>query len=92
MIDFQNFSEEEVFQVIKLYLIEAKSQRFIQKNVLNIEAPNRGGGYVAMQILHRYGIHGDKKGVLSKNSFEDEYSKAEGPYKLALEIIKENLN
>lgn len=90
MIDIRNFSDEKVFQVIKSYLIEAKSHRYIQEKVLGIDAPARGGGFVAMQILHHYGICGDKKGILKRSSLESEYSEAEGSYKLALKILKEN--
>ena len=91
MVDIHNFSDEKVLQVIKSYLVEAESHRFIQEKILGIDAPARGGGFVAMQILHHYGIRGDKKGILMRSSLEDEYSEAEGSYKLALKILKENL-
>lgn len=91
MISISDLSEEKQFQVIKSYLVDAKSHRCIQEEVLNIDAPVRGGGFVAMQILHHFGIHGNKKGILMKKSLEDEYSEAEGSYKLALNILKENL-
>ncbi|MFP3356290.1 hypothetical protein R0K17_02920 [Planococcus sp. SIMBA_143] len=86
-----NLSEEKIFQVLKSYLIEAKSHRSIQEEILNMDAPARGGGFVAMQILHHYGIRGDRKGILLRNSLEEEYAKAEGDYKAALEILKHHL-
>lgn len=42
-----------------------------------------------MQILHHYTIHGNKKGILIHNSFEEEFLKAEGMYKQALKILKD---
>lgn len=91
MVNVQRFSEEKIYQVIKAYLVEVKSHRYIQENILDIEAPIRGGGFVAMQILHHYGIHGNKKGILMRNSLKEEYSGAENQYKLALEIMKKSL-
>jgi uncharacterized protein (DUF488 family) len=75
-------------EVIKAYLTESKSHRKIQEDILKIEAPKRGGGFVAMEILHYYGITGKKKGVLITSKFEDEYAGATGSYKQALELIK----
>jgi putative restriction endonuclease len=87
-IDIQKVSFSVKAKVIKAYLIEAKSLRQIQQDILGIEAPARGGGYVTMQILHHYMITGNKKGVLLSNSFEEEYSRASGPYKEALSIMR----
>ena len=74
-------------KVIHAYLIEAKSHRRIQEEILKIDAPARGGGFVTMQILHHYEIHGNKKGILIHNSFEEEFLKAEGMYRKSLEIL-----
>ena len=78
-------------KVIHAYLVEAKSYLRIQKEILKIDAPARGGGFVAMQILHHYTIHGNKKGILIHNSLEYEFSKAKGSYKLALELLKHSI-
>lgn len=75
-------------KVIYAYLVTAKSHRKIQEEILKIDAPARGGGFITMQILHHYKILGNKKGILIHNSFEDEFLKAEGMYKQALEILK----
>lgn len=56
-------------RVIKAYLIEAKSHRRMREEILNIDAPARGGGFITMQILHYYAIFGDKKGALIQNLF-----------------------
>ena len=82
------FKEEIKAKVIRAYLVDEKSHRKIQEEILNLEAPARGGGFVAMQILHHYGIDGSKKGILVNNSFEDEYEKAIGSYKQGLDLLK----
>jgi len=87
-IILDKFPLEVQAKVIRAYLIEAKSHRRIQEEILKIDAPARGGGFVTMQILHHYGIRGNKKGILVQNSFEEELLKAEGMYKQALEILK----
>jgi hypothetical protein len=75
-------------QVIRAYLIDSLSHRKIQEEILKVEAPVRGGGFIAMEILHYYGISGNKKGVLKTNSYREEISVASGKYKEALEIIQ----
>lgn len=61
MIQMGNISEkfDEVihYKVIKAYLKEGKSHRGIQQDILDIPAPTRGGGFIAMQILHYYNNH-----------------------------------
>jgi putative restriction endonuclease len=53
------------FKVIEAYLIHGWSHRKIQSEILEIEAPERGGGFEAMQILHRFGITGEFKNILA---------------------------
>lgn len=57
--------------VIRAYLVEGCSHRDIQKNILGIPAPSRGGGFVAMNILHKYGIYGEHKAKLKDVSEEE---------------------
>ena len=75
-------------KVIYAYLKNSLSHRKIQSEVLGEDAPARGGGFLAMQILHDYEIEGDKKGVLKKTPFHVEYEKAEGKYLEALNLLK----
>lgn len=82
------YSEAIDVQVIKAYLMDSKSHRRIQEEILQMDAPARGGGFEAMKILHAYGIKGDKKGILAKSSIDDEYSKAIGSYRTALMLMK----
>jgi putative restriction endonuclease len=56
---------EEEFCVLKAYLCKAKSQRWIQENIMGLDAPVRGGGYVAMKVLHKYGARKEHKGLLA---------------------------
>jgi hypothetical protein len=84
--DLYNIPKE--VRVIYAYLKNSLSHRKIQSEVLGEDAPARGGGFLAMQILHDYEIEGDKKGVLNKTPFHVEYEKAEGKYLEALNLLK----
>lgn len=77
-------------EVIYNYLKNSLSHRKIQSEVLGEEAPARGGGFLAMEILHGYEIQGDKKGILKKIPFNTEYKNATGKYLEALDLLKEN--
>ena len=76
-------------KVIYAYLKKSLSHRKIQKEVLGKEAPAKGGGFLAMEILHGYEIEGDKKGILNNIEFNVEYNNADGKYLEALELLKE---
>jgi len=82
------YSIPKEVRVIYAYLKNSLSHRKIQSEVLGEDAPDRGGGFLAMQILHDYEIEGDKKGVLNKTPFHVEYEKAEGKYLEALNLLK----
>lgn len=77
-------------EVIYNYLKNSLSHRKIQSEVLGEEAPARGGGFLAMEILHGFEIQGDKKGILKKIPFNTEYKSATGKYLEALDLLKEN--
>ena len=59
---------QEHFDILKAYLCESKSHRWIQKNVMNLEAETRGGGYAAMNVLHGYDVRNEQKGLLADYS------------------------
>lgn len=54
-------------RILIAYLIEGKSHRHIQREILNKPAPVRGGGFEAMKVLHSYDIREDSKGLLKEN-------------------------
>jgi len=74
------FNEYEILEVVKSYLVDGKSYRVIQRDVLGIPASNNGGGYIAMDIIHHFGIRGDKKAVLQRTNIEDEMKNSSGSY------------
>ena len=85
----KSFSEHIKAKVIKAYLVDAHSHRRIQEEILNIPAPSRGGGFVAMTILHDFGIFGKKKGALiPPNTIEEELFSATPAYKSALLLLQ----
>ncbi|MCC9073252.1 HNH endonuclease [Flavobacterium sp. F-65] len=66
-MEIENIDDYTLAKVLYSYLIEEKSHRWIQKEILGLPAPPRGGGFVAMNILHHFEIKGDSKGILKNN-------------------------
>lgn len=69
------YDEYVINNLIIAYLYEGKTQREIQNEILNLPAPVRGGGFVAMDILHHYGITGKKEVYYRKRLFSKKLSK-----------------
>lgn len=65
-----NFDDYIIAKVLVSYLIEEKSHRWIQREILELPAHPNGGGFVTMSILHHFNIKLDKKGLL-KNNFNN---------------------
>lgn len=84
----ERFTEEEQLRVVKAYLVDGLSHRRIQSEILGLPAPNNGGGYVAMDILHYFNIDGDKKGVLANEDINRLIKNSVGNYREALIKIK----
>ena len=61
-------TETEV-AVVRAYLCDGRSHREIQQEVLEMDAPLRGGGFEAMKILHKFGIKGAHKSALRGRQF-----------------------
>lgn len=87
-LNYEKYNEVTHYKVITAYLHDGLSHRRIQEEILNLPAPVRGGGFVAMSILHNYNIDGSKKGILQHNSLSQESLSAKGMYKVALELIQ----
>ena len=86
------FDEDTILKVVISYLVDGMSHRDIQKQILGLPAPARGGGFIAMDILHYFDIDGNKKGVLKQRKLEDELELSQGEYKKILQKIKEYFN
>lgn len=64
---------DEELDIAEVYLCNRNwSHRRIQEEILGLPAPVRGGGFDAMDILHRYGIYGRHKGILKGKVFDRE--------------------
>jgi putative restriction endonuclease len=61
-----SYDEGTHLDVLRAYLVDGKSYRTIQKEILGLPAPAKGGGYIAMYITHYYGISGSDKGILKR--------------------------
>ena len=83
------YEEATLLKVVTAYLYDKLSHRDIQRDILNLPAPARGGGFVAMEILHHFGIHAEKKGILLRNKIEDEITSAAGNYREVLVKVSE---
>jgi len=93
MSRYINYIDEDVIlEVIIAYLYEGKSHRQIQKEILSLPAPDRGGGFIAMDILHYFNIHGNKKGILQTADIVKELNNASGSYFEALKKVSEYKN
>ena len=57
-------------EVLRAYLCDGWSHRRIQEVILGIAAPERGGGYEAMRLLHEYGVTGEYKSCLRGRKFD----------------------
>ena len=82
-----NFDMETHVEIIKAYLADGMSHRAIQKEILGLPAPARGGGFITMNILHHYDIRDDKKNILKKASIDSEIRHASKEYKKALFLL-----
>ncbi|WP_123054482.1 HNH endonuclease signature motif containing protein [Clostridium sp. JN-1] len=82
------FTEEEKLRVMKAYLVDGLSHRKIQSQILGLPAPDNGGGYVAMDILHYFNIKGDKKGILATKDIDSLIKNATGDYCMTLKKMK----
>tara|TARA_R100000322_G_scaffold96580_1_gene60870 strand:+ start:55 stop:771 length:717 start_codon:yes stop_codon:yes gene_type:complete len=85
----EKFDNYTIAEVIKAYLLDGQSHRKIQREILDLPAPARGGGFVAMELLHHYNIRGDKKGLLNKKTISELNTTDDLRFKKALEIIAE---
>ena len=56
--------------IAEAYLCNGWSHRKIQEKIMGIDAPERGGGFEAMTILHGLGIFGEHKNLLRGKSFD----------------------
>ena len=83
------FDNYIIAEVIKAYLIDGRSHRNIQREILNLPAPAKGGGFVVMELLHHFNIRGDKKSLLTKKSISELKTTNDSEFKKALQIINE---
>lgn len=84
-----DFDEDVILRVVIAYLYEGKSHRKIQREILGLPAPARGGGFVAMDILHGYEIDGSKKGILKNQNLSEFMDKTTGKLNSILKKVAE---
>lgn len=83
-----DYSNDDLL-IIKAYLIEKTSYRTIEKDILKIHSPNRGGGFIAKGILNSYGVEGKHKGSVSSNNIMELIASNKGVLKETLIKLKE---
>jgi len=84
-----NYSEQHL-RIIKAYLIQGDSYRTIEKVVLEMESPARGGGFVAKNILNSYGVEGKHKSTITWRNIDDKILSAKDTLKITLIELKKN--
>ncbi|MBW8035832.1 MAG: hypothetical protein FVQ79_09430 [Planctomycetes bacterium] len=85
----EDFHIDIQVEVLRAYLERSESHRDIQRKILGLPAPNHGGGFVTMSILHNYDIHENRKGILAKKTINEELSHAKGRYYTGLKLLQE---
>lgn len=85
-MNIKNIDNYIISKVLYAYLVESKSHRQIQRDILGLPAPQKGGGFVTMEILHHFDLKKEAKGILSEN-----FNNIEALHDEAQEIIKEYL-
>lgn len=60
------------YKALKAYLVDGWSQRKIEREILGLDAPLNGGGYVAMKLLHKYNIREEHKSILMNSHLSKE--------------------
>lgn len=65
------FSELDC-KVLRAFLVDGNSYRDIERKILGLDAPVRGGGYAAMNIVHKYGITKVHKAIFSGQNISKE--------------------
>ena len=79
-------------ELAKEYLFNPNTSfRKLEKEIMGIDSPNRGGGFKAKTIINNLGITAEKKGILYYISIEEEILNASGIYKKTLEQVKNNI-
>lgn len=86
------FTEEEVLKVVKAYLVDGFSHRDIQREILGLPAPDRGGGFIAMDILHYFDIYGENKGILKNKDIVELIQSSTGKFQKGLIKLKAYIN
>lgn len=82
-----NYSIEDL-SIIKAYLIDAISFRNIEREILEIDSQERGGGFIAKGIINSYGIEAKNKGTVTEENINELISNNTG--KLKMTLIKLN--
>lgn len=65
------FSELD-YKVLRAFLVDGNSYRDIERKILGLDAPVRGGGYAAMNIVRKYGITKVHKAIFSGQNISKE--------------------
>lgn len=84
--NIKNFEKD--LNIIKAYLIDCKSYRKIEMELMNIDSQNRGGGFIAKSKLNSYGITREHKGIINNLNIDQEIEKSFGMLKETLTILK----
>ena len=85
-----NIDFDKVYKMAIEYLRNPNTSfRKLETDILKIESPTRGGGFISKKALKSIGITADLKGILNYKKIEDLIASSNGKLKKTLEFIKD---
>ena len=86
-----SISEKQLHDMAVLYLVDGKSYRDLEREVLKIKSEQRGGGFKAKSALNNIGIEAKHKSAVKENGYEHTLKYATDEYKKTLIELEANL-
>ena len=83
------FTNHEKASCLKAYLFDGLSYRDLERDVLQIESPARGGGFKAQTMMRSFGLISANKGLFRGKTLDGAIRQANGTIKDVLKFIKD---
>ena len=85
------FTDHEKACCLKAYLFDGLSYRDLEREVLQIESPDHGGGYKAQTMMRSFGLISANKGLCRGKTLDGAIRQSNGAIKDALKFIKNHM-
>ena len=90
-VNDKKYSKRDL-EIIKARLIDGKSFREIETEILKINSPVRGGGFKAKKILDSYGVLTKYKGTITEQNISNKIKNYDGLFSETLIELKKYIN